>query len=432
MKKLLCAAAAAVMVISSTVVPAAGQEKYSAQTRPDFTIVIDGEETWFKSASGDSIYPILYNDTTYLPLRSIGEIMGRNVNWDEKTKTITLSGERDSYGNTSKKVSAKKENVEIEVRKDFTIIIDGTEYKFRDANGNRVYPILWEGSTYLPLRSIGEIMGSNVDWDDDTKTITLKGTKTTVTDADTFTGTKDKDGYITEESAKRISAKDADAVFKDVNFLKAKKEYDDGKWQYDVEFIYEGYVFDYTIDAKTGKILSRKSEAAYGSSIGIDAKYTLDEAKKIALKDAGAKEKDVTYIKAEKDYNKGVLEYKIEFRYDGYKYEYKIDASNGKIISKETEKDKTDSSKDDIGLEAAKKAAVADAGLKVSDVRFIKAEKDYDDGKVVYEIEFVKGGREYEYKISADSGRILDKDVDYDDDYYDDYHDHDDDDDDDD
>ena len=97
MKKLLCAAAAAVMVISSTVVPAAGQEKYSAQTRPDFTIVIDGEETWFKSASGDSIYPILYNDTTYLPLRSIGEIMGRNVNWDEKTKTITLSGERDSY-----------------------------------------------------------------------------------------------------------------------------------------------------------------------------------------------------------------------------------------------------------------------------------------------------------------------------------------------
>ena len=44
-----------------------------------------------------------------------------------------------------------------------------------------------------PLRSIGEIMGSNVDWDDDTKTITLKGTKTTVTDADTFTGTKDKD-----------------------------------------------------------------------------------------------------------------------------------------------------------------------------------------------------------------------------------------------
>ena len=162
------------------------------------------------------------------------------------------------------------------------------------------------------------------------------------------------------------------------------------------------------------------------------SKYTLDEAKKIALKDAGAKEKDITYIKAEKDYNKGVLEYKIEFRYDGYKYEYKIDASNGKIISKETEKDKTDSSKDDIGLEAAKKAAVADAGLKVSDVRFIKAEKDYDDGKLVYEIEFVKGGREYEYKISADSGRILDKDVDYDDDYYDDYHDHDDDDDDDD
>lgn len=414
MKKFLCLVAASVMVISSTVVASAAEKK-DAQTRPDFTIVIDGEETWFKSASGDSIYPILYNDTTYLPLRSIGEIMGKNVNWDEETKTITLSGERDSYGNTSKKVSAKKQDVEIEVRKDFTIIIEDKEYTFKDANGNRVYPILWEGSTYLPLRSIGEIMGSSVGWDDDTKTITLTGEKTTVTDADTFTGTRDDDGHITVENAKKIAARDAGISVPNAAFLKSYKEYDNGRWEYEIVFIYDRYEYDYTINADTGKIISKSKEAIYGSSIGMDAKYTLDEAKEIALKDAGAKESKVTFVKTYKDYDDGVLEYKIEFRYDGYEYDYTINAKTGKIIDKEVEVDKTSTSSSEVSLETAKKTAAADAGYSVSDVRFTKAEKDYDDGVLVYEIEFTKDRREYEYKISADTGKILDKDVDYDD-----------------
>ena len=54
------------------------------------------------------------------------------------------------------------------------------------------------------------------------------------------------------------------------------------------------------------------------------------------------------------------------------------------------------------------------AGYAVGDVRFTKTERDYDDGRLVYEIEFYKDGYEYEYKISADNGIILDKEVDYD------------------
>lgn len=420
MKKLLCiAAVAALLVSTTTVISIAGDDKHAAQTRPDITIVIDGEETWFKSATGESIYPILYNDTTYLPLRSIGEIMGKNVNWDESTKTITISGQRTDYSDTSKKTNADRENIEIEVRDDFNIIIDGTKCTFKDANGKTVYPILWEGSTYLPIRSIGDIMGSSVGWNDDTKTVTLTS-ETTVTDADTFNQTAQTttgtDGLITLDSAKAAAAKDAGAAVSDVTFIKAYKEYDDRRWEYEVDFVYNGYEYDYTINAQNGNIISKEIEAVYGATTGTSAAITQESAKAVALSDAGANESSITLIKSEKDYDDGVLEYKFEFLYNGYKYDYTINAQTGKIKDKEVEIDKSASSTTgDIGLEGAKSTAAADAGFTVSEVTFTKAEKDYDDGRLVYEIEFVKDRREYEYKISADTGKVIDKEVDYND-----------------
>ncbi len=65
------------------------------------------------------------------------------------------------------------ESIQAEMHKDMTIIIDGQAQTFADANGATVYPLMYNGTTYLPVRAIGGLMGKNVAWDGSTKTITL-------------------------------------------------------------------------------------------------------------------------------------------------------------------------------------------------------------------------------------------------------------------
>ena len=71
----------------------------TAQLRPDFVIVIDQETAHFSDVNGSEVYPLLYEGTTYLPLRAIGNLMGKQVDWDEQSKTVTLSDAlRESVG----------------------------------------------------------------------------------------------------------------------------------------------------------------------------------------------------------------------------------------------------------------------------------------------------------------------------------------------
>ena len=62
--------------------------------------------------------------------------------------------------------------------------------------------------------------------------------------------------------------------------------------------------------------------------------------------------------------------------------------------------------------EEARQIALAQAGFKAEDVRFTKCRMDRDDGRLVYEIEFVNGTMEYEFDVDATSGRILEYNID--------------------
>lgn len=60
-----------------------------------------------------------------------------------------------------------------------------------------------------------------------------------------------------------------------------------------------------------------------------------------------------------------------------------------------------------ITADKAKEIALNHAGVKAADAVFLMAGLDWDDGQVLYEVEFYSGNMEYDYDIDAVAGTIL-------------------------
>lgn len=69
-----------------------------------------------------------------------------------------------------------------------------------------------------------------------------------------------------------------------------------------------------------------------------------------------------------------------------------------------------------VTLDTAKQTALQHAGKSTSEVKFVKAHQDIDDGRSIYEIEFVvqsgNSYQEYDYEIDASTGAVLSSDFD--------------------
>lgn len=147
-----------------------------------------------------------------------------------------------------------------------------------------------------------------------------------------------------------------------------------------------------------------------------------------ALADAGVLPDQAAIQHTELDLEDGHFTYGVEFTAGGTEYDYVIAARDGRILEKDAEPAEgaspavTESAAavtapavsetEDIWVENAKAAALTKAGLAPEDVLFRKVSRDLDDGQWIYEIEFVYGGREYDYEIAARSGEVLSEDID--------------------
>ncbi len=57
--------------------------------------------------------------------------------------------------------------------KDIKIYVDGVKIDPKDANGNTVEPFIYNGTTYLPVRAVGEAINKQVTWDGATSSVYL-------------------------------------------------------------------------------------------------------------------------------------------------------------------------------------------------------------------------------------------------------------------
>jgi len=84
----------------STVFAASGLQKIQANLNHDIKFVVDGEQWTPRDQKGAKLTPISYEGSTYVPLRAVAEAVGAVVDWDDKTKTITVNSPDDSASHT--------------------------------------------------------------------------------------------------------------------------------------------------------------------------------------------------------------------------------------------------------------------------------------------------------------------------------------------
>lgn len=176
---------------------------------------------------------------------------------------------------------------------------------------------------------------------------------------------------------------------------------------------------------------------------------TETEAASIAMEHAGVKEDDALSLRVSQEEEDGVAVYDVEFATADRRYHCDVVRSSGEVLnfsynavtsgddqaddgaaaqtSGAQESSASAAQTDDasaadaqqstassgaIDEAQARSIALEHAGVAESDAKFYRVERDSDDGRAVYEVEFYSGNTEYDYEISAETGEILSYDSD--------------------
>ncbi|MGI6225532.1 MAG: copper amine oxidase N-terminal domain-containing protein [Peptococcales bacterium] len=98
------------------------------------------------------VAPRIENDRTYVPVRFIGEAFGADFSWDEKNQKVTYS--------------MGSNYIEL-------FIGQNTAYINRKPVPLDSPPIIYADRTLVPFRFMGQSIGAQVEWNDQTRTATI-------------------------------------------------------------------------------------------------------------------------------------------------------------------------------------------------------------------------------------------------------------------
>lgn len=163
---------------------------------------------------------------------------------------------------------------------------------------------------------------------------------------------------------------------------------------------------DASAQNSTGQTAGQAADTQSGSG-----QITEEEAKAVALKDAGYTEADVTGIRVKQDRDDGRDIYEVDFYVQAEEFDYDIDRSTGQILSRDYDIDEdfnTQSGQNTSGIisqdEAVKIVLNRVSGATENDVRI---KLDQDDGRQIYEGDIYYNQTEYEFELNAQTGEIL-------------------------
>lgn len=157
-----------------------------------------------------------------------------------------------------------------------------------------------------------------------------------------------KSTYISKDKVKEIVINDTKLDKNDISFKEIDLDLESETKKYEVEFYYNRIEYNYEIDAKTGSIIysnynKSSNSNSNNNSTSVDNNSTTnnyidaEEAKSIALQDAGLSSNDVVFIDVDLDLENGNAIYEIDFESNTLEYDYKIDGVSKNIINKTQE-----------------------------------------------------------------------------------------------
>ena len=256
--------------------------------------------------------------------------------------------------------------------------------------------------------------------------------------------------YIGIDAAKEAALSDAGVSADGAEFSTAGLDSRNGVFYYAVDFTENGVNYEYDIDALTGVVIERaKTPAAGGQGeagtetapgtpaaasetaapagesaaqvpastspagsqgTGSGGPITEAEARAIALSQAGLTEADVRFIESKKDRHDGQSVFEVEFdALTGEEYSYDIREADGAIVSYDYDSDRNPSANSSgsgmLSEDQIRETVLSRVpGASAADVRLWL---DEDDDRYQYEGQLIWDGMEYEFKIDAYSGSVL-------------------------
>ena len=144
-----------------------------------------------------------------------------------------------------------------------------------------------------------------------------------------FVGKPSEKGYIGRDAAKDAAVKHAGLSAQQVEEAIVQLDFDDGLMVYEVEFVCDGWEYDYEINALDGTVLDADKEFTGQEQLPIqppDGDIGERLAVETALNHAGLSMDQVDWVDCQKEEDDGVKYYEVTFRSGTWEYEYEIGA----------------------------------------------------------------------------------------------------------